>query len=360
MTENTERYGQERYGREGYSQETYGQEEYDGGAAPRALPVRTVEVTGVTRISPRMVRVTFGGSSLSDFTLDGPDQQVKLYFPRPGQTAPRLPAVGTDGDVMRWYGAFQAIPERERPWMRSYSVRAHDPGRGTIDIDFVLHGDGPPGPDGDARRDRESGAETGVGAKAEARARAGAEAGAWAGPATRWAWSAAPGAVLGMFGPSAHFAVPVPLGTADWMLLAGDETALPAIGTLVEALPRGARAVVYAEVRDAAEEQRFETAGDVTVHWLHRGQAPAGHGPLVAAVRSAVFPAGSVVAWLAGEAGVVRALRRHLVGERGLDRRSVLFTGYWRVALTQDDAPTEADLAEARERLADARAAAGG
>ncbi|MEU3184098.1 siderophore-interacting protein [Streptomyces sp. NPDC006923] len=305
-------------------------------AAPRTLPVRLVEVIAVTRITPHMGRITFGGPDLADFAADGPDQQVKLYFPRPGQTVPRLPGAGRDGDVTRWYRAFRAIPEEERPWARSYTIRSHDASRGTIDIDFVLHGQDET--DGETRKTREAGG-----------------AGAGPGPATRWARSASPGAVLGMFGPSAYFAAPVPVGTTDWMLLAGDEAALPAIGTLVEALPGGARAVAYVEVLDAAEEQRFETAGEVTVHWLHRGTAPAGHSPLVAAVRDAVFPEGSVLAWLGGEAGVVRALRRHLVDERGLGRGSVSFTGYWRLALTQDDAPTEADLAEARERLAEAR-----
>lgn len=282
-----------------------------------SLPVRTVEVSAVRRLSPRMVRVTFGGAAPADFSCDDPDQQVKLYFPRPGQTAPVLPEPGADGDVMRWYGAFQAIPEDERPWARSYTIRAQDPARGTVDIDFVLHeGDGD-------------------------------------GPATRWARSARGGEVLGMFGPSAYFAEPVPLGTTDWMLLAGDESALPAIGTIVEALPEGARAVVYVEVWDAAEEQRFDSPGELTVRWLHRAASAGDRPPLVEAVRAAEFPAGSVYAWLGGEAGAVRALRRHLVGERGVDRRSVHFTGYWRRRLTQDDAPTEADLAEARERLAD-------
>lgn len=293
-------------------------------AAP-ALPVRTVEVRAVRRISPRMVRVTFGGPAPADFLCDAPDQQVKLYFPRPGQTAPRLPEPGADGDVMRWYGAFQAIPEDERPWMRGYTIRAHDAARGTVDIDFVLHG-----------------GSTGGGGRGE-------------GPATRWARSAGPGDVLGMFGPSAYFAEPLPLGTTDWLLLAGDESALPAIGTIVEALPEGARAVAFVEVWDADEEQRFESAGEVTVHWLHRASAARSEhlAPLVEAVRAAEFPAGSVFAWLGGEAGAVRALRRHLIGERGLDKRSVHFTGYWRRGLTQDDTPTEADLAEARERLAD-------
>ncbi|MEU0951156.1 siderophore-interacting protein [Streptomyces niveus] len=309
-----------------------------GRPAAEALPVRIVEVHAVRRLSPRMVRVTLGGPALADFSYEAPDQQVKLYFPKPGQTAPRLPEPGPDGDVMRWYGALQAIPEDERPWTRSYTIRAHDPARGMVDVDFVLH-------DGAGVAGGGGGAGSGGGHAVE-------------GPATRWARSAGPGDVLGMFGPSAYFAQPVPLGTADWMLLAGDESALPAIGTIIEALPPGARAVAYVEVWDAAEEQRFESAGDVTVHWLHRAatacDGTAGDGrALVAAVRAAAFPAGSVYAWLGGEASAVRALRRHLTGERGIDRRSVHFTGYWRRRLTHDDAPTEADLAEARERLAD-------
>ncbi|MET4924766.1 siderophore-interacting protein [Streptomyces sp. PSRA5] len=305
-----------------------------------ALPVRTVEVRAVRRLSPHMVRVTFAGPAPADLPYDdAPDQQVKLYFPRPGQSAPLLPEPGADGDVMRWYGAFQAIPEDERPWARSYTIRAQDPARGTLDIDFVLHEGTDDGTDDGTGHGSRDG--TGDGVRADE------------GPATRWARSAGVGDVLGVFGPSAYFAEPVPLGTTDWMLLAGDESALPAIGTIIEALPEGARAVAYVEVWDAAEEQRFESAGEVTVHWLHRA-ATAGDGPpLVEAVRAATFPAGSVFAWLGGEAGAVRALRRHLVGERGIDRRSVHFTGYWRRRLTQDDAPTPADLAEARERSAD-------
>ncbi|NYI04545.1 siderophore-interacting protein [Allostreptomyces psammosilenae] len=290
----------------------------------KSLPVRLVEVTDVRRITPHMARVTFTGDGLADPGPHEPDQQVKLYFPRPGQSVPRLPDPAREGDLVRWYQAYQAIPEPERPWMRSYTIRARRPQQGAVDVDFVLHDD--------------------------------------AGPATRWARSARPGQVIGMFGPSADFARPVPLtrslGSADWVLLAGDETALPAIGTLVEALPEGARAVAYVEVGGPAEEQRFTTRGALTVHWLHRGAVPAGRSrALVDAVRGAEFPSGSPFVWLAGESGVVRSLRRHLVGERGVDRRSVDFAGYWRLALTQDDAPTEEDLAEARERLAQAPAA---
>ncbi|MEU8268013.1 siderophore-interacting protein [Sphaerisporangium sp. NPDC049002] len=284
------------------------------------LAVSLITVTGVRRVTPHMARVTFDAGEVAGAIGDEPDQQVKLYFPKPGQAVPRLPEPG--GDFGRWYEAFNAIPEDERPWTRSFTIRARDRERGTVDIDFVLHGDG--------------------------------------GPAARWAGSARPGDVLGMFGPSAMFARPVPLsaaiGASDWLLLAGDQAALPAIGTLIEALPEGFRAVACVEVADAAEEQSFATRGQVSVRWVHRGEVPPGKGDaLLHAVRAVEFPAGRVFAWLAGEAGTVRALRRHLVGDRGVDKRSIDFTGYWRLKLTQDDAPTEQDLTDAAELLARAR-----
>lgn len=286
------------------------------------LPIRYVHVTAVRPITPRMARITFGGDDLADLPAsDEPDRQLKLYFPRPGQAAPSLPEPDRDGDVMRWYHAFTAMPGLERPWMRSYTLRAHDPHRSEITVDFVLH--------------------------------------AHAGPATRWALSAGPGDTLAVFGPSPDFARPVPLSAsiaaADWLLLAGDETALPAIGSVVEALPPGRRAVAYVEVRDADEEQRWDTRGDLTVHWQRRGATPPGRGSaLPDALRTADLPPGRGFAWLAGEAGAVRELRRHLRNDRGLDKQSIDFAGYWRLRLSQDDPPTEDDLAEARERLADA------
>ncbi|MGW1788476.1 siderophore-interacting protein [Streptomyces tubercidicus] len=281
-----------------------------------AVPVALIQVTDVRRITPHMVRVTFAGDGLDDFPT-WPDQQLKLLFPRAGQRAPRLPGEAADGDAMRWYQAFLALPEDERPWMRSYTVRAYDPVRHRITVDFVLHGTT-----------------------------------ATAGPATRWAASAAVGDLLARYGPSAVYAKPLPLDRADWLLLAGDATALPAIGSLVEALPPGARALACIEVADAADEQHFTTRADLTVRWVH---ADGRHDALPAAVRALTFPPGSVSAWLAGEAGAVRALRRHLIEERGIDKRQIDFSGYWRRTLTQDDAPTEEDLAEAQERLAAAR-----
>ncbi|MEU8997858.1 siderophore-interacting protein [Streptomyces caniferus] len=290
-----------------------------------AVPVALIQVTDVRRPTPHMVRVTFAGDGLDDFPT-WPDQQLKLCFPRPGQTEPRLPEGAADGDAMRWYQAFLALPEDERPWMRSYTVRSYDPVRQRIDVDFVLHGTNP----------------------------------ATTGPATRWAASAAVGDLLARYGPSAEYARPLPLDTADWLLLAGDETALPAIGSLLEALPAGARALACIEVADAAEEQHLATRADLTVRWVHRTGAAAGpHDALPAAVRALTFPPGRVFAWLAGEAGTVRALRRHLVEERGVEKRRIEFSGYWRRRLSQDDAPTDEDLAEAQERIDAARSGQG-
>lgn len=276
----------------------------------QALAVSYVRVVEAERISPRMLRISFSGDALAALMEDRPDQQMKLCFPRPGQRVPRLPEPEAD-DVygMRWYEAYLAIPEAERPLMRSFTVRSYDPGSGLMAVDFVLHGDD--------------------------------------GPATRWARAAGPGDVAGMVGPSSAYARPLP--EAGHLLLAGDESALPAIGTILEALPAGARATVCAEVADAAEEQRFDSAAEVTVRWVHRDRGES----LLDAVRSAALPGDGVAGWLAGEAGTVRALRRHLVEERGLPRSAVEFSGYWRRALTQDDAPTEEDLAWARERAAD-------
>ena len=261
-----------------------------------------LEVAEVRRVTPKCVRITFTGPGLSGL-LGWPDQQLKLMFPPPGRPV-RLPDT-SDGDVMRWYQAYLAIPAEDRPVMRSYTVRARHPERSAIDVDFVLH-----------------------------------DASAADGPATAWARTAAPGDVLGRYGPSEVYARPLP--PADTVLLAGDETAIPAVATLLSEVDN---AVVFLEVPDAAEEQPLP--GEV--HWVHRDGAE--HGTkLLEAVHGAKLPEGSVAAWLAGEAGAVRALRRHLVGERGFGKGDIEFTGYWRHRLTQDDPPAPEDLAEAAER----------
>lgn len=150
----------------------------------------------------------------------------------------------------------------------------------------------------------------------------------------------------GWVGPSAAFAVPFDPGAGDRTLLYADACAVPALATVVAALPAGRRALAYVQVDDPADVQPLATHGDLTVGLLPPGVPPAD------AVRAGALPPGSPSVWLAGEASAVRGLRRHLVEERGVDRRAVLFTGYWRRRLSQEDAPAPEDRAEARERPA--------
>jgi NADPH-dependent ferric siderophore reductase len=264
--------------------------------APDLVSLITVEK--VERLTPRMTRVTFTGDGLSS-TESWPDQQLKLLFPPPDRNLV-LPQAKAEGDGMSWYMAYQAMPDEDRPTMRSFTVRALADDR--LVVDFVLHDHG--------------------------------------GPAATWAQTAQPGDVLARYGPAAVYRQELALD-ADWVLLAGDETALPAVGTLLP-LPN---ATTLVEVADEAEEQPLPG-----VTWLHRNGARHGQ-RLIEAVDGLQIPAGSVFAWLAGEAGTVRALRRSLVA-RGVPKNAIEFTGYWRSRLSQDDALTEADMADLQERLA--------
>jgi NADPH-dependent ferric siderophore reductase len=241
--------------------------------APRLLQVRRSK-----RITPRMVRVTLGGDELVGFPGDGPDRRIKMFFPAPGQDRPAVPRAASGGPLWPTGAA--------RPTIRTYTVRRFDPGAGELDVDFVLH--------------------------------------AGHGPGAVWARDARPGAWVGVSEPGGRY---VPDPTAEYHLVIGDETALPAVATVLAALPTGVPAQVFLEVADPAEEQPLP--GSATVRWLHRGDRRAGV-PLVEAVTTAMLPAGRGQAWLSGESACVRDLRRHLLDERGFDRRAVYATGYWR------------------------------
>jgi NADPH-dependent ferric siderophore reductase len=241
--------------------------------APRLLQVRRSE-----QVTPGMIRVTLAGDELAGFTGDGPDRRIKMFFPVPGQERPAVPRAGTGGPV---WPAGEA-----RPAIRTYTVRRFDAAAGELDVDFVLH--------------------------------------AGHGPAAAWARDARPGAWVGVSEPGGRYE---PDPSVDFHVLIGDETALPAVATVLSALGADNTAPVMAlvEVADADEEQRLPAA----VTWVHRGLRRAGE-PLVDAVRAAAFPPGRGQAWLSGESGCVRDLRRHLIEERGIDRRLVYATGYWR------------------------------
>ncbi|MEU3627079.1 NADPH-dependent ferric siderophore reductase [Amycolatopsis coloradensis] len=255
------------------------------------------KVTGVRRLTPHMSRVTFAGASLED---QAPDQYLKVFFPQPGQPEPVLPAPLGGDEVYSWYKTYLAMPDDVRPPMRTYTVRALRPSAQEVDIDFVLHGD--------------------------------------EGPASAWASRASEGDRVAFLGPHGLYDVP---SDTNWQLLVGDETAIPAIGAIVEALPAGTRAVVYVEIGDREDRQVFETPGTVELHWVVRGSRDVGSAVLEA-VRKAELPGGTPYAWISGEANMVKLVRRHLVRERGVDKRAICFTGYWRQGVSEEAAGREA------------------
>ncbi|MDQ1029049.1 NADPH-dependent ferric siderophore reductase [Streptomyces umbrinus] len=297
-----------------------------------AAPFRffTLQVTRTRRLSPSLVRVTFTGPDLHAFASNGQDQSLSLFLPRPGQQTPVMPMEYGDG----WRQAWIDTPEDVRAVMRSYTLRAlrQDANGATteIDIDFVLHG-------------TEPGAATP------------------AGPASRWAADAEAGDRAVLLGPSVADNTAIrfrPPADADLIVIWADETALPAASAILETLPAGTKARVWLEVPHTGDRVEPTTSADAEITWLVRdevhadapndlrgaapkdihGDAPAEATPLaLEAIRTAQLPSAQApYAWIAGESGCVKALRRHLVREREIDRRRVTFVGYWRRGLSEE------------------------
>ncbi|MER6437389.1 siderophore-interacting protein [Streptomyces sp. NPDC001185] len=273
-----------------------------------AAPFRffSLQVVRTKRLGPSLVRVSFAGPDLEAFASDGLDQSLSLFLPHPGQAEPAVPFERGDG----WWEGWRELPEDVRAVMRSYTLRAlrrDARGRTTgIDIDFVLHG-------------VEPGAEVP------------------AGPASRWASRAAAGDRVVLLGPAVADNRAIrfrPPADADLIVLWADETALPAASAVLESLPAGTRVRAWLEVQHDEDVQDLSFAADAEITWLVRDSGS----PLAAdAVRAARMPSAErPYAWIAGESGCVKEMRRHLVRERGIDRRRVTFVGYWRRGLTEE------------------------
>ncbi|WP_051512466.1 siderophore-interacting protein [Skermanella stibiiresistens] len=256
--------------------------------APRRTPPRLLQVLSATRVTPRMLRVTLGGADMAGFPEGSDGSHIKVFLPLAGQDRPVLPTLGPKGPV--W------PPRDQRPITRTYTVRRHHAGRGELEIDFVLHDD--------------------------------------AGPASSWAAAAKPGNFIGLAGPAGPDRV---IRDADWHVMAGDMSALPAIAAALESLPAAARGHAFIEVPDAGERQRIDTASQVTIHWLHRDEAGNDRADLLEqAVRAMPWPDGTLSATIAGESGAVVAIRDYLRRERGLDRNAIYAVPYWKASLTEE------------------------
>ncbi|WP_253943025.1 siderophore-interacting protein [Nocardioides sp. zg-1308] len=289
-----------------------------------------VEVVSVERLSPSFARVELGSPELAHFGVDGDrfDQRIKLIFPDPETGG----ITSTEAADESWLATWLDQPASERGHMRTYTIRDVR-GSGeqtTFVVDIVLHLEGD-----------------------------------LVGPGSTWASTATVGDRIVLLAPRKGYPYGgiefTPAPGAD-LLLVGDETAVPAICTVLEQLPADARGKAFLEVPVAGDVQDVRGPAGVDVVWLAREDAELGvplHDAVVAhlgipdahvdVAAEEVDPdlwetpyysssgedvpgdvAGVTYAWIAGESKVVTGLRRHLVNELGFDRRQVAFMGYWR------------------------------
>lgn len=253
--------------------------------AKRKRTVHRLEVLRTQEITPHMIRVYVGGPGMRTFTGNPhTDRYVKAVFRRPGVTYPEP----FDMDLVN-----EQYPREQWPVLRTLTVRSYDPDKQEIGIDIVYHGEeGLTGP---------------------------------------FAAGAKPGDEVLLLGPGGAY---TPDPDADWHLLIGDESALPAICNALEAIPAGRPVHLYLLVENPAEQQDLVCAGDLRVTWLHR-QDP-DHPGLADAVRALEFPPGTAHVFVHGEAGEVREVRS-LLRERGITREHLSISGYWRRGVDQDE-----------------------
>ncbi|WP_019631204.1 siderophore-interacting protein [Actinomadura atramentaria] len=264
-----------------------------GGREHRPFPIvlRDLEVLEAYDVTPGMRRVVLTGDQLGAFRSNGhdifpfrtenADDHVKLVF----LDGTDVPAPVQEDGTLDW--TREALMRS-----RDYTPRRFDAAARRLELDFVRHRGG---------------------------------------LAAEWAERAAPGDRVLVAGPRGTTVLPPGI---DWYFLAGDETALPAIARRVEELPAGTPVTAVVSVPSAADEQAFEHAADLHVTWVHRDTA--GPDAFMDAVRDAPWRDGRVYAWAAGEAGMLRPLRRWFKDVRKVDRGCTDVAGYWRAGRSQD------------------------
>ena len=230
-------------------------------------------------VSPRLISVLVTGDDLGGFADAAPTSHLKVFLPADGQEAPSLPAQAPDGAVI--------APDGPPPVVRTYTPRRYDPATRTLEIQFLLHGTG---------------------------------------PASEWAQRVKPGDKLAVAGPGGRFSLePV---TDSWWL-AADESAIPAVGTLLEALPETAAADVHIEVDGPDDEIEFTAPAKTTITWHRRHRRDEFGAELIAAAHAASIPDATRV-WVACEAAAMRDIRRYLLTSRLVPPASLVTRGYWR------------------------------
>ena len=232
-------------------------------------PFRRVAVRRVERLSPRLARVTLAGAELAGWSVEEPAASVRLLLPTPGETELVMPT---------WQGNEFLLPDGRRATIRTLTPRRFDGTALELDVDIVLHGGGVAG---------------------------------------GWAARAVPGDEAAISGPGRGYTID---HDAPGFVLAGDETAIPAISQLLEHLPAEAPVEVFVEVAVPVARIPLPASARVTVHWLDQPPSAAPGDALVAAVSGVDILTGSRL-WAAGEAAAMQRIRRHLLRGAGLAPR---------------------------------------
>jgi NADPH-dependent ferric siderophore reductase len=278
---------------------------------PESAELLHLTVLRTEKLSAHWIRVTLGGGEVEKFRPMGFDQWFRLFLPIGGDAG--LDRVPAKANKMFGYLKFLRIPDGERPVMRNYSVRAYRPAEGEsgaeIDVDFVLHGSAAEGT---------------------------------AGPASRWAETCAPGEHVLIIDEGLTFN---PERGTDRILLVGDETALPAISSIAASVPSSATGTAIIEVPSDEDALAFPHPDGLTVEWIVR---PHDEQPGALALRRLAdleLPAAPFHAYAAGEQSLASGVRKHLVGERGVDKNAVSFCGYWKIGAASPASKAARDVA---------------
>lgn len=253
---------------------------------PSARRVVRLEVLANERVTPHFARITLGGPDLAGFHGTGGDQTVRFFFPRAGQDGLWLPGRSSD----MWMAETLIQAKSHRPWVRNYTVREFRAGAHEVDVEFALHGDH--------------------------------------GPASAWATRARAGDPAGILDEGVSYLPPAGAGR---QLLVGDESAVPAILSILAGAPATMTGDVFLEVPSTADvREGVARPAGVRLHWLPRnGNGDVPGALALAAVREADLGTPGYT-WVAGESRLATGVRRHLVNDRGIAKAAIAFIGYWR------------------------------
>lgn len=278
---------------------------------PESSELIHLTVVRSERLSAHWIRVTLGGGEIEKFRPMGFDQWFRLFLPIGGDAG--LDRVPAKANKMFGYLKFLRIPDGERPVMRNYSVRAYRAATAEtgaeIDVDFVLHGSAAEGT---------------------------------AGPASRWAETCTPGEHVLIIDEGLTFN---PQRGTQRVVLVGDETALPAISSICASLPADAVGTAIIEVPTAEDALDFPHPVGIALEWIIRPHDAQPGAIALETLARTTLPDAPFHAYAAGEQALASGVRKHLVGERGVDKHAVSFCGYWKIGASSPASKTAREAA---------------